>query len=114
MIVRAFSVFEGVVYHSALVDGSNPCRPTLEVEAVLRPGDADDGPLLLPVADYVAYAGGPGRVAPCLDDLRARDRIVDHLGVAHLAFPFWTPVLVERPGPPPSLADPPPPPGPAT
>ncbi len=98
MIIRAFSVFEGVVYHCGLVDGASPCRPTLEVEAVLRPGDADDGPLLLPVPDYVVFAGGPERAAPCLGELRDRGRITDHLGVAHLSFPFWTPVLVDRPG----------------
>jgi hypothetical protein len=36
VIVRAFSVFEGIVYHCALVDGTHPCRPTLEVDAVIR------------------------------------------------------------------------------
>lgn len=98
MIIRALSVFESVIYHSALVDASTPCRPTLEVEAVTRPGDVDDGPLLLPVAEYVVMAGGRGVAEPCLRDLRARGRIVDHLGVAHLAFPFWTPILLEHPG----------------
>lgn len=101
MIIRALSVFERVVYHCALVDGSNPCRPTLEVDAVLRDGDAD-GPLLLPVADYVLMAGGRDRVADCLRDLRERGRLADHLGVAHLTFPFWTPLQVDGPGTPPS------------
>ena len=70
--IRAVSVFEGVVYHCWCVDPTSPCRPTLEVEAVLRPGDADAeaGPLLLSVADYVAMAGGPDRARPCLDQLR--------------------------------------------
>ncbi|MGI8755448.1 MAG: hypothetical protein ACR2MB_06220 [Acidimicrobiales bacterium] len=97
MIVRALSVFEGVVYHSSLIDPDHPCRPILELEAVVRPGDVDDGPILFPLAEYVVMAGGPDRVRHCLDDLRARGRIVDHLGVAHLAFPFWTPILLDRP-----------------
>src|SRR4051794_35820454 len=37
MRIRALSVFEGVVYHCWPVDRSNPGRPTLEVDAVLRP-----------------------------------------------------------------------------
>jgi len=97
MIIRAFSVFESVIYHCGLIDGSNPCRPTLEVEAVLRPGDADDGPLLLPIADYIAMAGGRDRVAGCLHDLRDKGRFADHLGVAHLTFPFWTPIHLDLP-----------------
>lgn len=96
MIIRALSVFEGVVYHSYAVDPTSPCRPTLEVEAVVRPGDVDAGPLLLTLAEYAALAGGPEVVAPCLPELRARGRIVGHLGAAHLAFPFWTPVELEH------------------
>lgn len=92
MKIRVLSVFEGVVYHSWATDRSNPCRPTLEVEALLRDGDADEGPLLLSVAEYVVMAGGPEVARPCLDELRARGRLVDHLGVAHIAFPTWTPV----------------------
>lgn len=99
MIIRALSVFEGIVYHCTLVDGANPCRPQLEVEAVVRPGDIDDGPLLLPVADYLFLAGGRQAVAHCFDRFRSEDRIVDHLGVPHLAFPMWTPVLLDRPSP---------------
>jgi hypothetical protein len=97
VIIRAFSVFEGIVYHCALVDGTNPCRPTLEVDAVLRPGDADAGPLLLPLADYATLAGGAAKVRPCIDRFQQSGRIVDHLGVAHLAFPFWTPVTTDAP-----------------
>lgn len=97
MIIRALSVFENVVYHSALMDSANPCRPTLEVDAVVRPGDAD-GPLLLPVAEYVFMAGGIERAGGCLAELRARGRIADHLGVAHVAFPFWTPIHLDEPG----------------
>lgn len=97
MRIRALSVFEGIVYHCAVVDRTHPCRPTLEVEAVLRPGDADAGPLLLSVPDYVALAGGPEVAGPCLQELASKGRIVDHLGVAHVAFPFWTPLDVAGP-----------------
>jgi len=92
VIIRAYSVFEHVVYHCALIDGANPGRPQLEVDALVRPGDVDDGPLLLPVPDYVLLGGGPARVAPHLRRFREQGRIVDHLGVAHLAFPIWTPI----------------------
>lgn len=98
MIIRALSVFERVIYHAVLVDGTNPCRPTLEVEAVVRDGDADDGALLLAVAEYAIMAGGVERARPCMARLRDQGRIVDHLGVAHIAFPFWTPRLLDRPG----------------
>jgi hypothetical protein len=91
--IRALSVFEGVVYHCWLVDGTHPCRPTLEVDALLRPGDADaeSGPLLLPVADYIAMLG-LDVAAPCLDELQAKGRIVERLDVKHVAFPTWTAV----------------------
>lgn len=94
MRIRAVSIFEGVVYHCWCADPSSPCRPTLEVEAVLRPGDADAdaGPLLLSVADYVAMAGGPEQARPCLQRLKAKGRVVEHLGVDHIAFPTWTAV----------------------
>lgn len=85
------------MYHSVLIDAANPCRPTLEVDAVVRPGDVDDGPILLPVAEYAVMAGGGDRVRGCLRELAAKGRIADHLGVAHLAFPFWTPVHLEHP-----------------
>ena len=92
MRIRALSVFEGVVYHCWCVDAANPCRPTLEVEAVLRPGDADatSGPLLLSVADYLTMLGGTPAATSCLDELRGKGRVVDHLGVPHLSFPTWT------------------------
>jgi hypothetical protein len=86
------SVFEGVVYHCWCADRSNPCRPTLEVDALLREGDADAtaGPLLLTVADYVAMVGDTEQARRCLHELRAKGRIVERLGVAHLAFPTWS------------------------
>lgn len=92
MRIRALSVFEGVVYHCWCLDRSDPCRPTLEVEALLRPGDADaeSGPLLLSVAEYIAMAGGIEAAAPCLDQLGAKGRIVTHLDVPHITFPTWT------------------------
>lgn len=95
-MIRAVSVFEGVVYHCYAVDTTAPCRPTLEVEAVVRDGDVDAGPLLVSVADYVTLAGGPDVARPCLDGLRARGRIVSHLGSPHLSFPTWTPVDLEH------------------
>lgn len=95
MRIRALSVFEGVVYHCWCVDPAQPGRPTLEVEALLRPGDADAGPLLLSVADYVVMAGGREVAEPILRDLEAKGRLVDHLGVPHITFPTWTRVLPE-------------------
>jgi hypothetical protein len=97
MKIRALSVFEGVVYHCWPIDTDQPCRPTLEVEAVLRPGDADAeaGPLLLSVADYIVMAGGLEVARPCLRDMAASGRIVEHLGVQHIAFPTWTPVATD-------------------
>jgi hypothetical protein len=86
--IRAVSVFEGVVYHCDAIDRSNPCRPVLEVDAILRPGDADAGPLLVTVADYIRMAGeDAGR---CLRQLEAEGRLVEHLGVRHVTFPTWT------------------------
>lgn len=97
MRIRALSVFESVVYHCWCVDPSNPGRPTLEVEALLRPGDADAGPLLLPVADYVVMAGGRERAEPHLRDLDAKGRLVTHQEVPHLTFPTWTRIQPDHP-----------------
>lgn len=96
MKIRALSVFEGVVYHCWCVDPTQPCRPTLEVDALLRPGDADatSGPLLLSVADYIPMAGGIDVAGPCLEQLAAKGRIVEHLDVEHIAFPTWTSVEI--------------------
>ena len=92
MRIRALSVFEGVVYHSACVDPAHPCRPMLEVDAVLRPGDADaeSGPLLLTVAEYVVMVGDDLMARRCVAELAAKGRIVERLGVKHVAFPTWT------------------------
>lgn len=106
MRIRAMAVFESVVYHAVVVDRSRPCHPTLEVDAVLRPGDADGGPLLVSVAEYIHLAGGPDVAMPCLDGLRSKGRIVEHLGVAHVTFPFWEPIDVTGPHrPPPTPPD---------
>lgn len=97
MRIRAVSVFEGIVYQSFVVDPTNPRRPTLEVEAVLRQGDADEGPLLLSVAEFLVMVGDQRVAAACVDDMQAQGRVVEHLGVPYLAFPFWTPVDITGP-----------------
>jgi hypothetical protein len=90
--IRALSVFEGVVYHCYAIDRDAPGRPVLEVEARTQPGDLDQGPLLVTVADYLRMAG-PERGRLHLSELRRRGRIVEHQGVAHLSFPTWTTVM---------------------
>jgi hypothetical protein len=95
MVIRALSVFEGVVYHCYSPDQSNPCRPTLEVEAVVREGDVDSGPLLVTLSDYAALAA-PNDVMPCIEELARRGRIVERMGVKHLSFPTWTPIELEQ------------------
>lgn len=97
MRIRALSVFEGVVYHCWPMDRTNPCRPTLEVDAVLREGDADatSGPLLLTVADYITMVGSLEVARPCLSELQAKGRIVERLGAQHISFPTWTAVAPE-------------------
>jgi hypothetical protein len=96
--IRALSVFEGVVYHCVCIDASHPCRPTLEVDALLRPGDADAeaGPLLLTVSEYAAMVGDQLQARRCLRELAAKGRIVERLGVAHVSFPTWTPIEPPR------------------
>lgn len=94
MRIRALSVFEGIVYHCWCVDPANPHRPTLEVDALLRPGDADAGPLLLSVADYLTMVDAD-RAPACLEQLRAKGRLVEHLGVPHISFPTWTALASE-------------------
>jgi len=84
------SVFEGIVYQCQALDVHNPCRPMLEVDALLRPGDADaeSGPLLLPVADYIRMVG-IDTARRCLEDLAAKGRLVQRLDVDHISFPTW-------------------------
>ena len=54
--MRALSVFERIVYHCVCLDDRDPAHPVLEVDAVLREGDAD-GPLLVAVADFKRMLG---------------------------------------------------------
>jgi hypothetical protein len=89
MKIRAIAVFESVIYNCYLVDAARPERPVLEVDALLRPGDADSGPLLLPVPTYMALLGGPEVADPYLRTLSARGRLVDRQGVSHISFPTW-------------------------
>ena len=90
MKILAQAVFEGIVYNSIALDVAHPCRPTLEVDALLRPGDADaeSGPLLLPVADYIRMLG-IDVARPSLEELAAKGRVVQRLDVDHLSFPTW-------------------------
>ena len=45
--------------------------------------------MLLPWADFIYMVGKP--IADrCYPDFDAAGRIVEHLGVKHLAFPLWT------------------------
>ncbi len=89
MRIRAIAVFESVIYNCVVVDPDRPSHPTLEVDAVLRPGDADDGPLLLPVPTFMALVGGPETADPHLRSLQQRGRLVVHQGVNHISFPMW-------------------------
>ena len=83
------SVFEGVVYHCICLDSSNPMRPTLEVEAVVRHGDVDEGPILLAWGDSV-YMVGQEVARECFAEFDRQGRIVEHQGIKHLTFPLWT------------------------
>lgn len=91
MRIQAASVFEGIIYHCHLVDGHNPCRPTLEVTAILREGDADAeaGPLLLSVAEYMVMVADDAQARACLREFEAKGRIVERMGVRYLSFPTW-------------------------
>lgn len=97
MKILAASVFEGVVYHAYCLDPSDPARPLLEVDAVIREGDAD-GPLLVPVADYQRMVG-VDVARHCLPDLRNAGRTEVRDGVEYLSFTMWTPVPEDPPGP---------------
>jgi hypothetical protein len=99
MRIQAASVFEGIIYHCQLVDARNPCRPTLEVTAILRAGDADAeaGPLLLSVAEYMVMVGDDTKARACLRELDAKGRIVERMGVRYLTFPTWERATDEAP-----------------
>jgi hypothetical protein len=87
MRIRALSVFEGVVYHCVCVDDRDPARPVLEVDALLRPGDAD-GPLLVTIAD-VKQMVGFDTVAAALPGYRRAGRTEVRDGVEYLVFRMW-------------------------
>jgi len=85
--LRALSVFERIVYHCACVDPRDPAHPVLEVDAVLREGDAD-GPLLVAVADFKRIIGFEAANA-CVGELRRAGRTESHDGVEYVTFALW-------------------------
>jgi hypothetical protein len=87
--VRALAVFERVVYHCVCVDERDPAHPVLEVDALLREGDAD-GPLLVPVADFKRMIGVKATNA-ALAELRRAGRTASRDGVEYITFPMWEP-----------------------
>ena len=87
MRLRALSVFERIVYHCACVDARDPAHPVLEVDAVLREGDAD-GPLLVAVADFKRVLGFEATKA-CVAELRRVGRTETHDGVEYVTFAMW-------------------------
>lgn len=89
MRITALAVFEHVIYHCHATSVDRPDHPVLEVDAILRDGDAD-GELLLPVPTYMALLGGPAAAETPLRALSAAGRVVEHQGVAHLRFPLWS------------------------
>jgi hypothetical protein len=85
--IVATAVFERLVYNAVCVDASDPAHPVLEVDAILREGDAD-GPLLLPIASFKAMVGFDAAAA-CLPSFRRSGRLERHDGVEYLTFPLW-------------------------
>jgi hypothetical protein len=88
--ILATAVFEHVVYDLRLIDRSGPDHLHLVVDALLRPGDADAGPLLVPVPQLLALVGDEV-AGPLLRRLRDEGRLRSHDGVQHVAFPMWSP-----------------------
>lgn len=87
MRLRALSVFERIVYHCACIDPRDPAHPVLEVDAVLREGDAD-GPLLVAVADFKRILGFEAAKATMFE-LRRAGRTETHDGVEYVTFTMW-------------------------
>jgi hypothetical protein len=85
--IVATAVFERIVYNAICTDPGDPARPVLEVDALLREGDAD-GPLLLPVASFKAMVGFDAAAA-CVPTFRDAGRTEHHDGVEYLTFPVW-------------------------
>ncbi len=87
MRILAVSVFERIVYHCACLDPADPAHPVLEVDALMREGDAD-GPLLLQIADYKRMVGFETAEAN-LATFRSAGRTTARDGVEYLTFPVW-------------------------
>lgn len=87
MRILVTAVFERIVYHCACLDATDPGRPVLEVDAVLRAGDAD-GPLLLPMAELKRMLGFT-RAQGHITEFRAQGRTEVRDGVEYLTFPVW-------------------------
>jgi hypothetical protein len=85
--LRALSVFERIVYHCACIDPSDPVHPVLEVDALLREGDAD-GPLLVAVADFKRMLGFDAANA-CVGQFRRAGRTESRDGVEYVSFAMW-------------------------
>jgi hypothetical protein len=85
--LRALSVFERIVYHCACIDPTDPAHPVLEVDAVLRAGDAD-GPLLVAVADFKHILGFDAANA-CVERFRRAGRTETRDGVEYVTFALW-------------------------
>lgn len=81
-------MFERVIYNCFVIESRHPERPLLEMDALLREGDAD-GPVLLPVPQFMALVGGADAAEAALRKLSAQGRIVRHQDVAHVSFPTW-------------------------
>ncbi|HOT78637.1 MAG TPA: hypothetical protein PKY13_01560 [Microthrixaceae bacterium] len=88
MRIQAIAVFERVVHQCHALSLDRPERPVLEVDAILREGDAE-GELLLPVPTFMALLGGPAKANDALQHLAVNGRIVDHQEIAHIRFPLW-------------------------
>ncbi len=87
MRILVTAVFERVVYQCNCLDERDPAHLALEVDALLREGDAD-GPLLLPIADYKRMAGFDAAETH-LPRFRSAGRTTTRDGVEYLVFPVW-------------------------
>jgi len=87
MRILVTAVFEQLVYHCTCIDERDAGHPRLEVDAILRDGDAD-GPLLLPVADFKRMVGFDTADAR-LPAFRSAGRTETRDGVEYLVFPVW-------------------------
>jgi hypothetical protein len=85
--IVATAVFERLVYNAVCTDSTDPAHPVLEVDAILREGDAD-GPLLVPVATFKAMVGFEVAAA-CVPTFREAGRTELLDGVEYLTFPLW-------------------------